>query len=68
MTTSMSMSMSIVTLWVQVAAKCRQAADIVKHIVESFAEKPDVYKHASGKRRAVEVWSEGALGDLMPLT
>ena len=60
--------MSTVTLWVQVVARCRQAADVVKHIIETFAEKPDVYKHASGKRRAVEVWSEGGLGDLKPLT
>ena len=52
----------------QVVAKCQRAADVVKQIIETFAEKPDVYKHASGKRRAVEVWSEGGLGNLTPLT
>lgn len=48
--------------------KVRQAANIVKQIIETFAEKPDVYKQASGKRKAVELWSEGGLGVLEPLT
>ncbi len=52
----------------QVAAKCRQAAEVVKDIVDTFAEQPDVYKQATGKRKAVELWAEGGLGVLLPLT
>jgi hypothetical protein len=52
----------------QVAAKCQQAADVVKDIVETFSEQPDVYKQATGKRKAVELWAEGGLGVLLPLT
>ncbi len=52
----------------QVAAKCQKAADVVKDIVETFAEQPDVYKQATGKRKAVELWAEGGLGVLLPLT
>ena len=51
----------------KVAAKCRKAASVVQQITEIFAEKPDVYKQASGKRRAVQLWSEGGLGALQPL-
>ncbi len=51
----------------QVTAKCRQATDIVKSIIEIYAEKPDVYKQVTGKRRAIELWSEGGLGGLQPL-
>ena len=51
----------------QVAAKCRQAPSILQQIIETFAEKPDVYKQATGKRRSVELWSEGGLGSLQPL-
>lgn len=52
----------------EVAAKCRQAAEVVKDIVDTFAEQPDVYKQATGKRKAVELWAEGGLGVLLPLT
>ncbi|KAL0026873.1 hypothetical protein WJX77_008203 [Trebouxia sp. C0004] len=52
----------------QVAAKCQQAAEVVKDIVETFAEQPDVYKQATGKRKAIELWVEGGLGALLPLT
>ena len=55
-------------VFLQVAAKCRHAAGVVKDIIELFAEKPDVYKQPTGKRRAVELWSEGGLGALAPLT
>ena len=50
----------------QVAAKCRQAASIVQQVTDTFAEKPDVYKQATGKRRSVQLWSEGGLGALQP--
>ncbi|KAL3153047.1 hypothetical protein ABBQ38_012071 [Trebouxia sp. C0009 RCD-2024] len=50
----------------QVSTRCRQAAGIVQQIIQTFAEKPDVYKQATGKRRSVDLWSEGGLGTLQP--
>ena len=50
----------------QVAAKCRQAANVIQQVTDTFAEKPDVYKQATGKRRSVQLWSEGGLGALQP--
>ena len=52
---------------VQVVVKCRQAASIVQHIIDHFAEKPDVYKQATGKRKATQLWSEGSLASLQLL-
>ena len=52
---------------VQVLDRSQQAADIVRQIIDLFAEKPGVYQEASGRRSAVELWSEGGLGVLIPL-
>ena len=51
----------------QVLDKSQQAAGIVRQIIDLFAEKPGVYQEATGKRSAVELWSEGGLGVLTRL-
>lgn len=47
--------------------KSRSAASVVKQMTDLFAEQPDVYKQATGKRNAVQRWSEGDAELLTPL-
>lgn len=47
--------------------KSRNAAGVVKRLTDVFAEQPDVYKQATGKRNAVQWWSEGSTGMLESL-
>lgn len=51
----------------QVMEKSRNAARVVKQMTDLFAEQPDVYKQATGKRSAVQRWIEGSSDMLVPL-
>ena len=47
--------------------KSRGAASVIQQLTDLFAEQPDVYKHATGKRNAVQRWTEGSADMLEPL-
>ena len=51
----------------QVMGKSRNAARVVKQMTDLFAEQPDVYKQATGKRSTVQRWIEGSSDVLVPL-
>ena len=51
----------------QVMEKSRNAARVVKQMTDLFAEQPDVYKQATGKRSTVQRWIEGSSDMLVPL-
>ena len=51
----------------QVLEQSRGAASMVQQTIDQFAEQPDVYKHATGKRSATQMWNEGTPDLLKPL-